>query len=166
MKKSTKILIFVGVAAVVLYFGIRWYENRKAAQLGNAQGGAPGGLGTNLNSVAPELIGGSTGPSIGPAVSTPITITIDQRDSDGRNDREGGNPLGAGAEQIGSGVTTRSPLDLANPGGPMTGEQDLTPIPDIPDRFGPPTVNDPGDGTPIKRPGPGHHHTRKPLPKV
>jgi hypothetical protein len=74
MSKNTKILLVVAGLAVLAYIGIRWYENKQASQNGNTQGGA--GEGSNLNSVAPELVGGSTGPSIGPALSTPININV------------------------------------------------------------------------------------------
>lgn len=60
--KKYRTPILLGVAAVALYFGYRWYKNR---QSGSAQGNAGSGLGSNLNSVAPELIAGSSGPASG-----------------------------------------------------------------------------------------------------
>lgn len=51
----------IGLAAVVVaYFGYQWWQNRSSS----GGSGVPQ-LGTNLNSVAPELIAGSTGPNSG-----------------------------------------------------------------------------------------------------
>lgn len=72
MSRRTWIIVGIAAAAVAAYLAWRWYRNRETA-------GSPsptGALGTNLNSVAPELIGGSTGPSLGPAVSLPVNITL------------------------------------------------------------------------------------------
>lgn len=75
MSKNQKILLAVAVLAVAGYFGWRWWQARQAAQ----QGGSPtGAFGTNLNSVAPELVGGSAGPSVGPALSAPVNITLNE----------------------------------------------------------------------------------------
>lgn len=63
-------LIVVGIA-VAAYLGYRWWENRKAS------GSPTGALGTNLNSVAPELIGGSSGPNSGLDYSPqPANVTV------------------------------------------------------------------------------------------
>lgn len=71
MNKKTMItLAIVGALAVGGYFLWQWW---KAYQ---AQGGGNLGLGTNLNSVAPELVGGSSGPQVQPAVSLPVNITL------------------------------------------------------------------------------------------
>jgi hypothetical protein len=60
-------LIIAGIA-VAAYLGYRWWSNRQDSS----------GLGANLNSVAPELIGGSAGPSSGltyNAGSTTVNLT-------------------------------------------------------------------------------------------
>lgn len=72
--KTLKTLILVAVLAGGIYLAWRFYQNYKAGQLG---GGVPQ-LGTNLNSVAPELVGGSAGPSVAPVVNTPVNVTITQ----------------------------------------------------------------------------------------
>lgn len=73
MSKKQKIILGVVVLAVAAYFGYRWWKGRQ--DQGNAES-PTGGLGTNLNSVAPELVGGSSGPEVGPAVSMPLNITL------------------------------------------------------------------------------------------
>jgi hypothetical protein len=71
-KKQIRIGIIVAVVLVAGYFAYRWYSNR---QSGNPS--PTGGLGTNLNSVAPELVGGSTGPDSGlDNIQPPETVTI------------------------------------------------------------------------------------------
>ncbi len=77
--KNVKILIVVAVLAVAAYFGYQWWENRQANNDGNLIPGA----GSNLNSPAPNLVGGSAGPNSGPAVSLPITIDLTE-DSGGK----------------------------------------------------------------------------------
>lgn len=72
--KTLKTLILVAVLAGAAYLAYRWYQNYKSGQTG---GGVPQ-LGTNLNSVAPELVGGSAGPSVAPVVNTPVNVTITQ----------------------------------------------------------------------------------------
>jgi hypothetical protein len=74
MSKQTKTLLIVGAVAIAAWLAWRWYKNRQA----NTSPSPTGATGTNLNSVAPELIGGSSGPSVGPAVSTPINITLNE----------------------------------------------------------------------------------------
>jgi len=72
--KLMKTLILVAVLAGGAYLAWRFYQNYKTGQL---SGGVPQ-LGTNLNSVAPELVGGSAGPSVAPVVNTPVNVTITQ----------------------------------------------------------------------------------------
>jgi len=90
----------------------RLYQNYKANQIDG--GGAPQ-LGTNLNSIAPELVGGSSGPAVSPAVNTPVSITITDNRSIQAQEPEapntpvipGGpmrNPLGEATEDTGSEV--------------------------------------------------------------
>lgn len=94
MNKRTKVIIGVVVVAVAGYLIYRWYQNRQAT----SDGTDSGVLGSNLNSVAPELVGGSSGPSVGPAVAMPLTINLsesatktaddDDRDRDRDMERE------------------------------------------------------------------------------
>lgn len=61
-------LIIAGIA-VAAYLGYRWWQNRQ---------GSSQGLGANLNSVAPEMVAGSTGPESGLnyyAGSTTVNLT-------------------------------------------------------------------------------------------
>lgn len=96
MNKNTRTVILVGVLAVGAYLLYRWYINRQAAT-GTGQG-AVSQLGSNLNSLAPELVGGSSGPSSGPQVTMPVTITLTEPPPSGHSE---------------------SDLDDINPGGPM-----------------------------------------------
>lgn len=75
MNKQTRIWLIVGVAAVAVYFIYRYIQNRGGTETGT------GALGSNLNSVAPELVGGSAGPTQGPAVSVPVNITLTSQDT-------------------------------------------------------------------------------------
>lgn len=74
MNKQTKILLLVAGVAVAGYFVWKWWQNRQA----NGNTSPTGSLGTNLNSVAPELVGGSSGPDVGPAVAMPLNITLQE----------------------------------------------------------------------------------------
>jgi len=78
MKLDRKhLLILLAVLVIGGFLVMRWYENKKAAEANNnGQANNLGPTGSNLNSIAPELVGGSTGPSIGPAMSVPIDITV------------------------------------------------------------------------------------------
>lgn len=68
--KSSHTWIIAGVAAVAVFLAWRWWQNYQAAQPGGGQ------LGTNLNSIAPELVGGSQGPTAQPAFNVPVNITV------------------------------------------------------------------------------------------
>lgn len=70
MSKTTRTLLLVAALAAAGFLVWKYMRNRQQQNTGT------GTLGTNLNSVAPELIGGSTGPSLGPAVNLPINITL------------------------------------------------------------------------------------------
>jgi hypothetical protein len=70
VNKTGRALLLAGVAAVAVFLAWRWYQNYKAAQPGGGQ------LGTNLNSIAPELVGGSSGPVAQPAFDVPVNITV------------------------------------------------------------------------------------------
>lgn len=56
--------ILLGVAAIALYLGYRWYQNRNSGT-GNLGTSSTTGTGSNLNSLAPELVAGSAGPASG-----------------------------------------------------------------------------------------------------
>jgi hypothetical protein len=68
--KTVQIGIVVAVLAVGGFLAWRWWQNRQAATPGGGQ------LGTNLNSIAPELVGGSSGPVAQPAFDVPVNITV------------------------------------------------------------------------------------------
>jgi hypothetical protein len=131
MKKEYKIVLVVAALAVAAYLAIKWYENRQAASNGNTQGGAADG--SNLNSIAPELVGGSTGPSIGPALSTPITINVTSGSPPASaNPTVGVGPIGygGGTPMQPLSTATPSPLALANPSNSSTGVQAAAPVND------------------------------------
>jgi hypothetical protein len=111
--KTVKTLILVAVLAGAAYLAWRWYQNYKAGQTG---GGVPQ-LGTNLNSVAPELVGGSSGPSVAPVVSTPVTVTITQ-------DTKSAMPETPNTPMIPAGASDSAPLgaDTNNPIGAATAD--------------------------------------------
>lgn len=75
MNKTLKTVLIVAAIAVAAFLAWRFISGRKSAGNGNAV--APGGS-TDLNSVAPELVGGSSGPSVGPAVQLPVNITLQE----------------------------------------------------------------------------------------
>lgn len=104
-KRIVWLLVAAGVA-VVAYVAYRWYQ-------ANASSNSPtGSLGTNLNSVAPELVGGSAGPSVGPAFNMPVNVTYTQSSSKsaempdtsmlGVNAATGNNLTDTSADQPGS----------------------------------------------------------------
>lgn len=68
MNKRTRIILIVVGLAVAAYLAYRWYAAKSSS---TATGNAT--LGTNLNSVAPELIAGSSGPSSGLNYTAPAT---------------------------------------------------------------------------------------------
>jgi hypothetical protein len=73
--KSSRTLLIVMVGAVAFYLLYRYMKSKDTSNSGT------GVLGSNLNSVAPDLVGGSTGPELGPAVSLPINITLNDTSS-------------------------------------------------------------------------------------
>lgn len=79
MNKKVKIGLIVVVVAVIAFFAWKWWMRRKQEQQQSNLQSPTGSFGTNLNSVAPELVGGSAGPSVGsaPAVSLPVHISIE-----------------------------------------------------------------------------------------
>jgi len=58
--KNPRTWIIIGAVAIAAYLLYRWWQNKQSAT-----NSPTGSLGTNLNSVAPELIGGSSGPESG-----------------------------------------------------------------------------------------------------
>lgn len=73
MSKNMKIALIVGAVIVAGIVGYIWYRNRQANE---GESPTTGG-GTNLNSPAPNMQAASVGaPTVGPAVTTPINITI------------------------------------------------------------------------------------------
>lgn len=94
MDKRLKIGLIVVVVAIVAYLTYRWWLGRQSTIQSPTQS-----FGTNLNSVAPELVGGSAGPSVGsaPAVSLPVTVNItdpmNDRNADVGKDNSGGTDV-------------------------------------------------------------------------
>lgn len=72
MKGNARTAVTLAVIAVAAYLGYRWWRGRQGGG-----GGAGAGLGSNLNSVAPELIGGSAGPDSAPAYTAP-TVNVNE----------------------------------------------------------------------------------------
>jgi hypothetical protein len=105
VKKEAKIAIGVAVLAVGAYLIYRWYQNRQQSQ-GSGQS-AISQLGSNLNSMAPELVGGSSGPTSGPQVQMPVTITLTET---GRGTKKSSSTL-----PIGTTVPPMNPLDITSP---------------------------------------------------
>lgn len=92
--KQKKVVILIAIAAAA-YLGYRWWSNRQSNSSGT-------GLGANLNSLAPALVAGSTGPQSGLnyyAGSTSIYVT---------------QPVNQSASKSSSTGPTN-----VNPGGPM-----------------------------------------------
>lgn len=60
MSKRTRIILIIIGLVIAAYLVYRYYVNNQQQQNNNTSG-----LGSNLNSVAPELVGGSSGPDSG-----------------------------------------------------------------------------------------------------
>jgi PASTA domain len=70
--QTTLIALAVVVSAYIAY---KWYRNKQA---NNTSTTTAGSSGTNLNSIAPELIGGSAGPNSGlDYAPQPSSVTVD-----------------------------------------------------------------------------------------
>lgn len=123
MTKTQKIAVGVVALAIAGYFAWRWWMKRKQSQQ-QANGNQPY-LGTNLNSEAASLV---AGPSVGPAVSLPMTITLieqasghepEDQDVPHQNGMIGGgwganiNPLIKGRNQVLEPVSTPNAADGA-----------------------------------------------------
>jgi len=103
--KNAKIAIGVAVLAVGAYLVYRWYQNRQAQTSGQS---AISQLGSNLNSMAPELVGGSSGPTSGPQVTMPVTITL----TDSRTKQP---EMASSQPVIGASSPPDNPLDISSP---------------------------------------------------
>ena len=92
------------VAAVVIggWFLLKWWKGYQKQGGGNL-----GQLGTNLNSIAPELVGGSSGPAVAPNVEVPVTITLSETTSKTEKPDTDMIPL----------PPTSNPIGLSNPTG-------------------------------------------------
>ncbi|MGH9207787.1 MAG: hypothetical protein ACRD1G_14735 [Acidimicrobiales bacterium] len=77
MSKNTRTLLIAAAFLVAAYLAYRWYAGKKAADAGSS---ITPGIGSNLNSVAPDLIGGAaaSGTYAGPAASIPVSITLNE----------------------------------------------------------------------------------------
>lgn len=114
-KRLKTALILVGVA-VAVYLGYRWYQNRQSSSQG---------LGSNLNSAAPELVAGSSGPSSGLnyyAGSTTVDIT---EPVTSQKPVVGKIPYGRGDGPIPSKSGGPISIDAGAPTGPITPNPDL-----------------------------------------
>lgn len=139
MNKNLRIVLILAAVAGVAYVAYRWYEAKVAA---SGTGLATGQLGTNLNSIAPELVGGSEagGTQVAPAVSVPVNITMSSsstmpalngppdsmmqplnqttpngvQNSDGSN---GANPVNPGGPDV-TVSSGKTPPPTVQPGGP------------------------------------------------
>lgn len=116
MNKNVRTILIVGAVAVAAYFAWRWWQNRQLEQ-GNTSPISQ--LGTNLNSLAPELVGGSSGPTSGPQVTMPLNITLTET---------GGKPQSSSATPM---VDASSPPD--NPLTNVVGSASPSDAPDNPE---------------------------------
>jgi hypothetical protein len=102
-KRHWMILAVVAVLAAAAYFAYRYYVLKQ-----QQEGQNPQGLGSNLNSPAPEM---NAAPSVGPAVEIPVTIDISHSSSEAPENEA--NPY---RRMIGAPGNVVSPLAGANPG--------------------------------------------------
>lgn len=73
MSKRMRTILIIGGLLVVAYFVYRWYMNQQASSTNSPTGA----LGTNLNSIAPEMVAGSTGPTSGLVYNqAPTTVNL------------------------------------------------------------------------------------------
>lgn len=114
-RKTVLTVAIVGALAVGGYFLWQWWKGYQA------QGGGNLGLGTNLNSVAPELVGGSAGPTVQPAVSLPVNITLSEQVASAQPPAEAMQPVSAAPDNpltsaavSGEGAMSSMPEDSSN----------------------------------------------------
>src|SRR5215469_13487691 len=75
MRLDKRAWLIIGAVALI-GIGIYLYLRNRGEENAEDTGAvAPGGS-TNLNSVAPELVGGPSGPDVTPQVSLPVNITL------------------------------------------------------------------------------------------
>jgi hypothetical protein len=133
VSKEVKIGLIVLAVAVAGYFAWRWWQNHYSYNdESQAQVSA-----SNLSSVAPELVGGSAGPSVGsaPAVSLPVHVTIhDDSNDKSKLDPDSDKPAAVSAsrsskpvqrQRHASGVTSGISGGVMSPAG---GSRDLQPV--------------------------------------
>jgi hypothetical protein len=110
--KTLKTLLLVAVLVLGAYILWRLYQNWKAN--GGSFGGTFGQLGTNLNSIAPELVGGSQGPQAGPGVNMPVNITLTETTNSQEPPPQAMVPAGQSADNP-LGMQSPNALTMANP---------------------------------------------------
>lgn len=91
MPKRTRVILIVIVVAIAGYLAYRWYKNRNSTGLA----GNTAGTGSNLNSLAPELVAGSSGPSSG-LTYEPGSTTVDLTLPDGTTPAQTTTQTGGG----------------------------------------------------------------------
>lgn len=104
-------LILAGIA-VAAYLGYRWWKNRSSSE-------ASSGLGANLNSVAPALVGGSTGPDSGLDYTAPTINVSDSAPVTSGGQASGGvttPPAGGGPRSAPTGFSVTPHPGLVNIG--------------------------------------------------
>jgi hypothetical protein len=110
--KQSKTLLIIAAVVIGGWAVYKLYQNWKAN--GGTFGGTFGQLGTNLNSIAPELVGGSQGPQAGPGVNMPVNITLTEQTSSQEPPSTAMVPAGQSPDNP-MGVTSPSALTQANP---------------------------------------------------
>ena len=82
MDKRTKVGLLIGVLAVAAYIAWKLWQGKQAGQSAsdNTNGASTSGTGSNLNSVAPELVAGATagGTNAAPGAVIPVNVTVEQ----------------------------------------------------------------------------------------
>lgn len=82
MNRNMRLALIAALVVGAGYFAFRWWQNRNASPSAGSVSNltTSGGLtlGTNLNSKAPNLVGGTSaaGPNVGPAVELPVNVTM------------------------------------------------------------------------------------------
>ena len=119
---NRKLLIGIAIAVIVIA-GVLYLRSRRAASA-DSDAVAPGGS-TDLNSVAPELIGGPSGPNITPAVSLPVNITLTEQASQAPPPKVIGPPMESGERQ-----DVVNPVQRQRQGEPATKDSEGVVYPD------------------------------------
>jgi PASTA domain len=115
MSKRTRVILIIGVLAVAAYFAYRWYENNQANQVsfGDSTGT---NLGSNLNSPAPVLEGGSdSSDNSAPGYSTGSeTINVTLPNGDQSTTGSGTTTTSTGTSTTGTGTTSTPQVAVPN----------------------------------------------------